>query len=242
MSAQTTNPPRTRNAVITGATQGIGKAIAEILLANGVNIAICARSEADLQQLKKDWQEQYPALSIIATRADFSQPEDVARFAIEIRKAFSSIDVLVNNAGIFQPGDITTEPRGQLESMMQVNLYSAYHLTRTLLPQMQAGSHIFNMCSVASLKAYPNGGAYSITKYALLGFSENLREELKPRSIKVTALCPGATWSRSWSGSGVSPDRIMEAEDVAKMLWATYTLSATADVETIVMRPLAGDL
>lgn len=234
--------PETRNAIITGATQGIGKAIAEVLLSNGCNVAICARSESDLAQLKEEWQAQYPRATITTAVADFSKPDDVARFAIQMRQTFFNVDILVNNAGIFQPGDLATEPRGQLETMMQVNLYSAYHLTRTILPQMNAGSHIFNMCSVASLKAYPNGGSYSITKYALMGFSENLREELKPRGIKVTALCPGATWSRSWSGSGVSEARIMEAADVAKMLWAAYTLSNQADVETIVMRPLAGDL
>ncbi len=174
--------------------------------------------------------------------ADFSKPEDVARFAVCMRQVFPTLDILVNNAGIFQPGDIATEPRGQLESMMQVNVYAAYHLTRTLLPHMTDGGHIFNMCSVASLKAYPMGGSYSITKYALLGFSDNLREELKPRGIRVTALCPGATWSRSWSGSGVDEVRIMEAVDIAKMLWAAYTLSAQADVEMIVMRPIGGDL
>jgi short-subunit dehydrogenase len=234
--------PKNKNAVITGATQGIGKAVAELLLSEDFNVAICARSEDDLSQLKAAWQEQNPAALILAIAADFSKPDEVASFAIQVRQAFAHIDMLVNNAGIFQPGDIATEPRGQLENMMQVNLFSAYHLTRTLLPQMQAGSHIFNMCSVASLKAYPNGGAYSITKYALLGFSENLREELKPIGIKVTAICPGATWSRSWSGSGVDRSRIMEADDVATMLWSAYKLSERADVETIVMRPLAGDL
>jgi short-subunit dehydrogenase len=233
---------KNKNAVITGATQGIGKAVAELLLANGFNVAICARSEEDLEALKESWLQQYPQSMVLTVAADFSKPDDVARFAVQVRQAFSNIDILVNNAGIFQPGDIATEPRGQLETMMQVNLFSAYHLTRTLLPQMQGGSHIFNMCSVASLKAYPNGGAYSITKYALLGFSENLREELKLDGIKVTAICPGATWSRSWSGSGVDRGRIMEAEDVATMLWSAFQLSERADVETIIMRPLAGDL
>jgi short-subunit dehydrogenase len=233
---------KNKNAVITGATQGIGKAVAEQLLASGFNVAICARSKEDLSELKKSWEQQYPQCTVLTIAADFSKPDDVSQFATVVLETFSSIDILVNNAGIFQPGDIATEPHGQLEEMMQVNLFSAYHLTRRLLSQMQRGSHLFNMCSVASLKAYPNGGAYSITKYALLGFSENLREELKPQGIKVTAICPGATWSRSWSGSGVDRGRIMEADDVATMLWSAYQLSDRADVETIVMRPLAGDL
>ena len=93
-----------------------------------------------------------------------------------------------------------------------------------------------------SLRAYPNGGAYSITKYALLGFSDNLREELKETNIRVTAISPGATYSRSWSGSGVPEGRIMKVSDVADMLWSAYSLSAMANVEHIVMRPQKGDL
>jgi len=229
-------------AVITGATQGIGRAIAEKLLAEGYAVAICARSEDDLQKLKAEWAGQHPSASIFIKSADFSIQEEVRAFAAEVIAAFQRIDVLVNNAGIFEPGELASEPEGQLERIMNVNLYSAYHLTRALLPHMGQGAHVFNICSVASLKAYPNGGAYSISKYALLGFSENLREELKPAGIKVTAICPGATWSRSWSGSGIPRARIMEANDVAAMLWAACSLSAQADVETIVMRPLIGDL
>jgi short-subunit dehydrogenase len=240
-SAQTAGTPSI-NAVITGATQGIGRAVAEMLLAQGCNVAICARNGEDLTALQSEWQSRYPQATIHVRVADFSKPDEVAKFAIALRNELTSVDILVNNAGIFEPGDIATAPRGQLERTMQVNVYSAYHLTRTLLPQMQAGGHIFNMCSVASLKAYPNGGSYSISKYALLGFSDNLREELKPRGIRVTAICPGATWSRSWSSSGVDEERIMEASDVAKMLWTAYSLSAKADVETIVMRPILGDL
>jgi short-subunit dehydrogenase len=157
---------------------------------------------------------------------------------------FPRIDILVNNAGLFFPGALATEPDDQLENLMQTNVYSAYHLTRAFLPTMkqQKSGHIFNMCSVASLRAYPNGGAYSITKYALLGFSENLRYELMGDGIKVTAISPGAVWTNSWSGSGVAPERIMKAADVAEILWTTYNLSAQATVEHIVLRPQLGDL
>jgi short-subunit dehydrogenase len=233
-----------KTAVITGATQGIGKAIAEKLLAEGFSIAICARNQQDLTAVKEAWEAQYPEAHILAVSADFSKEIEVTFFAQKILLEFSRIDVLVNNAGIFQPGNLADEPKGQLEEMMQVNLFAAYHLTRALLPAMKekGSGHIFNLCSVASLRAYPNGGAYSITKYALLGFSDNLREELKPYGLRVTAICPGATWSRSWSGSGVARNRIMEASDVAGIIWATCTLSATANVETIIMRPQQGDL
>jgi short-subunit dehydrogenase len=102
--------------------------------------------------------------------------------------------------------------------------------------------HIFNICSIASLKAYPNGGSYGISKYALHGFSQNLRTELKDKGIKVTGVYPGATYTNSWLGSGVAPERIMEANDIAHMLYAATQLSQQAVVEEIILRPQLGDL
>ena len=231
-------------AIVTGATQGIGKAIAEKLLREGFSIAICARSGAKLLSLQKEWQERYPDATIMAVEADLSIREQVGIFAQAVLEKFPVIDVLVNNAGTYLPGILAEEEEGQLEKMIGVNLYSAYWLTRLVLPAMlRAGSgHIFNMCSVASLRAYPNGGSYSISKYALLGFSDNLREELKLENIRVTSVCPGATYTPSWEGSGVEKERIMEAEDVATMVWSAFNLSARANVETIVMKPVKGDL
>jgi short-subunit dehydrogenase len=155
-----------------------------------------------------------------------------------------NIAVLVNNAGTFIPGSVHDEQDGALESLIETNLYSAYHLTRALLPRMmeQKQGHIFNMCSVAGLQAYPNGGAYSISKFALLGFSKNLRAEMMPHGIKVTSIIPGAAFTDSWKDSGIDPERIMEAEDIAKMVWACSQLSVQACVEEIVLRPQLGDL
>ncbi|HEV9037650.1 MAG TPA: SDR family oxidoreductase, partial [Puia sp.] len=144
----------------------------------------------------------------------------------------------------FIPGSVYNEKDGVLETLMTVNLYSAYYLTRQLLPSMMTrrSGHIFNICSVASLQAYPNGGAYSISKYALAGFSANLREEMKSYGIKVTTVYPGAAYTDSWAGSGVDPHRIMEAEDVAAMVYAASRLSPQATVEEILLRPQLGDL
>lgn len=231
-------------AVITGATQGIGKAIADKFLSHGFDIAICARSTADLDVVTKAWSVQYPDRKILAITANLADKTACLDFAAQLLNNTSSIDALINNAGTYFPGTLADEPDGQLEQLMNLNLYSAYHITRRLLPCMkkQSSGHIFNMCSVASHKAYPNDGAYSITKYAMLGFSENLREELKTSNIKVTSISPGAVYSRSWEGSGVPESRIMKATDVADMIWAAYNLSVAACVETIIVRPQLGDL
>lgn len=231
-------------AVISGATKGIGKAISVKLAAEGFDLALYSRTITDLEKLKEELSVKHPSLKILIKATDAGNENEVKSFADAVIEVFDSVDILVNNAGIYYPGNVTDEPEGHLERMIAVNLYSAYHLTRALLPLMKkkAAGHIFNMSSVAALKAYPGGGSYSISKYALQGFSDNLRDELKAYGIKVTAICPGATWSNSWSGSGVKEERIMKAEDIAAVLWTAYSLSPQAVMEQIVLRPQLGDL
>lgn len=231
------------NVVITGASKGIGKAIAEHFARQGADLFLCSRNMDKTLHWQQDLMEQYNT-SIMSHNADLGVEEEVRAFGKKVLDAFDKVDILVNNAGIFEPGTVYDEPEGQLEKVMRVNLYAAYHLTRILVPQMirQKSGHIFNICSVAALKAYPNGGSYSISKWALLGFNNNLREELKPHGIKVTAVHPGATMTGSWEGFDIDPSRIMESADIAAMVIAAAGLSPQACVEEILIRPQLGDL
>jgi short-subunit dehydrogenase len=229
--------------VITGASKGIGLAIAEAFAAQGATILLCARNEVQLYHAVNLLQTQYPQATLHAMPADLADKTQTLNFADWVN-GFGAVDILVNNAGQFLPGSIHNEPEGLLEQMIQVNLYSAYHLTRALLPPMLAAKkgQIFNICSIASLKAYSNGGSYSISKFALMGFSKNLREELLPHGIKVSAVYPGAVLTASWGNFDNSAQRIMEASDVAQLIVAASQLSAGAVMEDIVLRPLLGDL
>ena len=232
--------------VITGASKGIGFAIAKKFADDkqGHTIYICSREEESLKRAAIQLQARFPRSNIYHKTCDMSNTESILSFAKWLLNFQNAIDVLVNNAGQFVPGSVHNEPEGALEKMIEVNVYSAYHLTRALLPKMmqQQGGHIFNMCSIASLKAYDNGGAYSISKFALAGFTKNLREEMKPHNIKVTAVYPGATMSDSWSGANINPKRIMEAEDIAQLIYTASFLSPQACVEDIIVRPQLGDL
>jgi short-subunit dehydrogenase len=230
--------------IITGASKGLGKAIAEKFAGGGYHLYLCSRNEAVLNETAEELRSKYPGIVVKARVADLAEKEQARQFGQWILDQKVSIDVLVNNAGQFIPGSVHAEDEGVLEKMIAVNLYSAYHLTRMLLPKMMAEKrgHIFNICSIASLQAYPNGGSYSISKFALAGFSKNLREEMKPYGVKVTALYPGAAYTDSWVGSGVDPKRIMEAGDVAEMVYAASRLSSQATVEDILLRPQLGDL
>jgi short-subunit dehydrogenase len=231
------------NIIVTGASMGIGKAIAAKFAAEGNTLLLCSRGQKRLYDTVDELQTANPHSIIKGMSCDLANQQEVIAFAEWCLKQ-GTPSILINNAGQFLPGSIHEEAEGILEQMIQTNLYSAYYLTRSVLPTMiQKGSgHIFNICSIASLNAYANGGSYSISKFALLGFSKNLREELKPKGIKVTAVMPGATLSASWDGFDIDPNRIMEVNDVAEMILAASKLSPMAVVEDIVMRPQLGDL
>lgn len=232
------------NVVITGASRGFGLAIAGQFAAAGHTLYLCARDKNKLEQSSAALKKKFPAITVYQYAFDLSVESEVKVLADKLLADAKTIDVLVNNAGSFVPGSVYNEPAGALKQMLDTNLMSAYHLTRALVPSMmeRRSGHIFNICSIASVQAYKNGGAYSISKFALLGFSKNLREEMKPYQVKVTAVLPGAAYTDSWKGSGVEPSRIMESEDVARMVYQATLLSPQACVEEIVLRPQLGDL
>jgi short-subunit dehydrogenase len=231
------------NVVITGASKGLGKAIAEKFAAAGNNLFLCSRNKNLLEATQQELLKLNSNSKIDILDIDISKKENAIAFGNFCLKQ-GAPDILINNAGNFLPGNIHEEKDGVFEEMLAANLHSAYHLTRTVLPTMMKAKsgHIFNMCSIASLAAYKNGGSYSISKFALFGFTKNLREELKTYNIKVTAVIPGAVYTDSWSKTDIQPERIMQVDDVASMIYAASLLSPQACVEEIIMRPQLGDL
>jgi short-subunit dehydrogenase len=228
--------------VITGGTKGIGRAIIDAFAAKGFDICTCSRHDEELKRTASEVASQFK-VRVHTHVADLSVTADIQSF-IRFCSNLGPAEVLVNNAGFFVGGEVTEEPEGTLESMMNANLYSAYHVTRGIVPGMKSkrAGHIFNMCSIASFMAYPNGGSYAITKFALLGFSKVLREELKVFGIRVTAVMPGATLTASWEGTDLPESRFMKAEDVAAAVFGAFSLSANSVVEEIIIRPQLGDI
>jgi short-subunit dehydrogenase len=230
-------------AVITGGSRGIGEGLIHEFASKGYNIATYGRSEQSLAALKQVIEEKY-GLQLHYRIADASDMQQVREFGAFCKSLNMPVRVLINNAGRFEPGNLMEEADGAMREMISVNFESAYELTRCLVPLMKAAKkgHIINICSVASLKAYPAGGSYAVTKAALMSFSRNLREELKTFGIGVTAVFPGATWTDSWSSSGFPEDRMMPVSDLTKMIWASHDLSDRSVVEEIILRPQLGDI
>lgn len=230
--------------IVTGGTKGIGRALIEKFASEGLDIITCARSSKDLKQLKSDIGAKYKTSQLYTFKADLSNKDETMAFAAFVKEQKRPIEILINNTGIYLPGQIHKEKPGALETMINTNLYSAYHLSRALIPGMIKKKHgyIFNICSTASIMPYINGGSYCISKYALLGMTKVLREELKEYNIKVTAVLPGATKTASWEGVDLPDERFIKATDVAESIYSVYKLSPNAVVEEILIRPQLGDI
>ena len=243
-----TNTFMSKRAIITGGSAGIGLETAKKFYINGFDVTLCARNQENLDRAKQEL-EQLPSTGdsqeVRAIQADFLKERDVDRFASEVLTSSETIDVLVHNAGIFLPGDLVGEQNLQaMRDMMEVNFFSAYHLNQLLLPKMieQGHGHIILMSSIAGLAAYPAGSMYTISKFALTGFAKALRLETQDKNIRVSAIYPGATWTRSWSESGLDEERLMPAEDIAQLVFECHNTSSRSVVEDIIIRPQLGDI
>lgn len=230
--------------LVSGCTKGIGLAVVNIFAQNGFNVAGCARDKEALQALFIELSTQYPKQRFFMEVCDVSNAEMLKLFAQDVINEFKTIEVLVNNAGVFMPGTILNEPEGALEIQFQTNVASAYYLCQIIGNNMLGSGHghIFNICSTASITAYTNGGSYCISKYAMLGLNQVLRAELKEKNIKVTAILPGATLTNSWKGTDLPDERFIPSEDIAKLVYNAYTLSPQTNVEEILVRPIKGDI
>lgn len=219
--------------IVTGGTKGIGRAIADRFVREGFDAVVCARSI-----------EGVAGPNLLPVAADLSTRAGVDTLLEYIKSLNRPVSVLVNNTGIFQPGQLHNEAEGVFEQLINTNVASAYHLTRGLVGDMinRRAGHIFMMCSTASITAYTNGGSYCISKFALLGMSRVLREELKPHGVKVTAILPGATLTASWEGTDLPEERFLQPDDVANSAWAAYSLSKSAVIEELLIRPQLGDI
>lgn len=246
--------------LITGASQGIGAAIARTFAreVRGVRLALVARNARNLATVARACDR---AAMGAATRSAVAAPIK-ARIAVEVfpcdvsdeaaveslfaavNKRFGTVDVLINNAGVFAGAPFAATKVAEFDRIVSANLRSAFLVTRAFLPAMlrRKRGDVFFMSSIAGKAAYPNGAAYCAAKFGVTGLAQVLRAETKGTGVRVCCVHPGATWSPSWAGSGVPAERMMPAEDVARAFLDVWRMSRRTVVEEIVLRPELGDM
>lgn len=226
------------NAIVTGATKGIGKAIAIKLAQEGYNLSICSRNRDDLIQLANDLA--YTGMTIHHLETDCSNKASVYKFCEFSSRVFDHVDVLINNAGVFLPGSFLDEADETFENQLHTNLNCAYYLSKYYgrLMRNRGSGHIINICSVASKEIVENAGSYGVTKSALLSLNNVLRNELAKYNVKVTAILPGSTLTASWDGTEIPEDKFVQPEDIARSISQLLKLSTGANVDELIIRPI----
>ena len=231
--------------LITGASQGIGEAIALAFAADygrRARIALVARSTDKLVAVAERCRQRGATAQPFP--CDVTDEQAVGEMADAVSEALSTPDVLVNNAGAFEPGTFLETSVEMFRRQLEVNAVSAFLVTRAVLPEMleRGSGRVLMMGSVASVQGYPSGAAYGAAKHALLGLARSLREETKGTGVGVTTLLPGATLTPSWDGVDLPADRLMPANDIARVVVELAGLSNRTVVEEVLIRPSEGDL
>ncbi|MBX2818210.1 MAG: SDR family oxidoreductase [Rhodothermaceae bacterium] len=229
--------------VITGASQGIGRALAEAFSKEHKSqIVLVSRNKDKLDEVASVCNQN--GAETLVLPCDVTQMSDVAVMGEEVKSQWGVPDVLINNAGLFQPGSLLEMDVMSFQQQLDVNLSSAFFVTKAFLADMveRGSGSIFYMASVASIRAYAGGAAYCAAKHGLLGLARCVREETKDNGIRVTALLPGATFTPSWDGVDLPEERFMPASDIAQAVLDIHHMTDRTVVEEIVLRPQRGDL
>ncbi len=207
-----------KNAIITGSTKGMGRSIVEKLTNEGYRVWMTARSLKDLENAKKEI-ESVSKNQVMIHAVDFSDKKSVEEYAQVILSQCETVDVLVNNVGIYIPDNIMDDAQ-KLDAQMAVNFYAPYFLTQGLLKKLEAqkAGNIFNICSVVNRKPRVDGASYTISKFAFWGYHKLLHQTLLPLGVKVTGFFPSSINTSSWDGMDAPKNEFVQPEDVAELI------------------------
>ena len=225
-------------AVITGGGRGIGAAIAERLVGLGATVVVCGRSDGPLRATAQKISSAGGQCEAIT--CDVTQLASVEELARRVRQGFGRCDILVNNAGVgsFSAPLHELHPE-EWERIMNTNLRGVYYCMRSFAPMMieKGRGDIVNISSIVSKNPLANGAAYAASKWGLNGLSYSAAEELRKHNIRVTVVCPGSTATELSPHEGKDPKKMLQPEDVARVVAMVVTQSPQSFASEIVLRP-----
>jgi short-subunit dehydrogenase len=235
-----------RRALITGASSGIGKATALAFAKAGIDVALVSRSVEKLEAVKEALE--HTGVQAKAYPLDLGQISQVKEKIEAIALDFGDINILVNNAGIGYTGSLSETPLADWQQVIDLNLTSVFQCIAALLPSMRhgGGGTIINVVSIAAKQAFPDWGAYNVSKAGLLSLSQTLAKEERTHGIRVTAICPGAVNTEIWDTETVKADldrsKMLNPETIAELILHTVLLPQQAVIDELTIMPSAGAL
>jgi NAD(P)-dependent dehydrogenase (short-subunit alcohol dehydrogenase family) len=230
-------------ALITGASRGIGLAIARALAAQGCELILAGRTLPPLEKARRELLRKRGR--VVAQVTDVRDPRSVKALASAVKKQFRRVDILINNAGISHASlAVETLDYQSWKDVIDTNLTGLFLVTHDILPLMPRGGAIVNNLSIAATRVFPGSSAYNASKHGALGFNDTLREELRPKGIRVIALLPGATdteiWNTLWPEA--PRNKMMSPDTVAHAVVCALSLPENSMVEELKLLPSAGTL
>ncbi|MCW5963313.1 MAG: SDR family oxidoreductase [Bryobacterales bacterium] len=225
-------------ALVTGASKGIGLAIAHRLLTDGASVAICGRNQAALAAAESQLVRDFPAARVLAVQADVSKLAEVRRLVSSVQDRFSRLDVLVNNAGVgvFRSvGDLSPE---EWHAMLDTNLSGVYYCCHEALPLLKGAgsSFIINIGSLAGRNAFAGGAGYNASKFGLLGFSEALMLDHRYDGVRVSCVMPGSV-DTEFGHSGTGKPWKIQPEDIADTVAHLLAMPERTLISRVEVRP-----
>lgn len=227
-----------KTALITGAGKGLGKAIALALAAEGVNLGLLARTEADLIAVADEAKKINPEIKVTYTTADIISNEQITTAVATLKNTLGNIDILINNAGVGTFGKFLDLSVEQWENIVKTNIFGAYYATRAILAEMKErkSGDIVNISSSAGLKGAPVTSAYSASKFGLIGMSDSLMQEVRKDNIRVFTMTPSTIstdMAKNLNLTDGNPDTTLQPEDFAELLVGHLKLPRRALVKDV---------
>lgn len=225
-----------RAALITGASRGVGAAVARALAAAGCSVGLASRSVDDLG-----------LEGAVAVGCDVTDMGSVQAAVDEVAGTFGRLDIVVANAGVGSYGDFLDLPLDELDAMLDVNLRGTLYTARAALPHLVGaadGGDFLALASVAGLRAFPGEAVYNASKFGMVGFTRSLDHEMRERGVRCTSICPGGVRTEFAMGTGRTPDMpelegMMSPEDVAEVVLFTVTRPRSMRIMTTSFRPMS---
>lgn len=230
-------PLMSKVALITGASRGIGLAIAKSLAGMGAKISVCARDSGKLVAAAADLERH--GVTVLAVPADVSRADDIAALVQKTEQSLGPVEILINNAGIGVFGPVQEASEADWDAVLDTNLKSVFLLSRAVAPGMisRRSGHIINIASLAGKNAFVGGGVYCASKWGLLGLTGCMAEDLRPFGIRVSAVCPGSVATDFSPPSKKDPRKMLQPEDVAHAVATIVTQAPQSFISEVLLRP-----
>lgn len=224
-------------ALVTGASRGIGLAIARGLARMGARLGLCARDPGALEQAAGELRR--VGADVVAVPADVRRADEIASVVKQIEQSLGPIDTLVNNAGIGYFAPIQEASEANWDAVLDTNLKAVFLLTKAVAPGMIArrGGHVINIASLAGKNSFAGGGMYCASKWGLLGLTQCMAEDLRPHGIRVSAVCPGSVATDFSPHTGRDTSKMLQPEDVAHAVETILTQAPQSFISEVVLRP-----